>query len=238
MEDITLELEQRDITGKAVKHLRKEGMVPAVIHDHGKESVIVAGEFVAMTKAYSKAGKHHPVNIKAGKKSYVALIKTADFDPKKHQLRHIVFNAVNANETVTADIPVRIKYAEGNDASPAERAGFIVLNQLDSVEVEAVPSKLPEVLEFDGEKLVEVGDHATVADLVVPAGVVVKTEPEHQLAAVFEPAALQAANEAAAGDAEPENADASAAETEAAEAQTEGEAPAEGDAKKPEEKKE
>lgn len=231
MEDIALELEQREITGKAVKRIRQEGKVPAVIHDHGKESIIVAGVYLDMLKAYQRAGKHHPVNVKAGKKQYVALIKSVDFDPKKHQLRHVVFNAVKANEKVTAEIPVRIKLAEGNDASPAERSGLIVLSQLDMVEVEAVPSKLPEVLEFDGEKLVEVGDHATVADLVIPDGVVVKADPDHPLATVFEPAALQAANEAAAGDAEP----ATVAEAEAA---SEGEAAADTQAEaKSEEKK-
>jgi large subunit ribosomal protein L25 len=232
MEDIVIELEPREVTGKAVKHLRKEGLVPAVIHDHGKESVVVTGEYMALVKAYSKAGKHHPVNIRAGKQQYVALIRSVDFDPKKHKLRHIVFNAVKANEKVTAEIPVRIKYAEGNEATPAERAGLIVLSQLDSVEVDAVPSKLPELLEFDGEKLVAVGDHATVADLIAPEGVTIKTDLDHPLATVFEPAALQAANEATAGGAE--DTDATEAETEAAEGEA-AEA-GEGDAKAEEKK--
>jgi large subunit ribosomal protein L25 len=204
MEEVTLEVEKREVVGKQVKHLRTAGLVPAVIHDHGKDSIIVAGQYVDMLKAYQRAGKHHPVTVTAGGKHYLALIKSVEFDPKKHQLRHVVFNAVTANEKVTAEVPVQIKFAEGNDASPAERAGLVVLSQLDAVEIEAVPSKLPEVLEFDGEILVEVGDHATVADLIVPAGVVVKTDPAHPLATVFEPAALQAANDAAAGGSEEE----------------------------------
>lgn len=202
MEEIILALEKREVTGKGVKHLRSEGMVPAVIHDHGKASVVVMGQYMEMHKAYQKAGKHHPVSIKAGDKQYLALIKTADFDPKKHQLRHIVFNAVKANEKVDAEVPVRIKFAEGNEASPAERAGLVVLHQLDTVDIEAVPSKIPQILEFDGERLTTVGDSATVADLIVPEGVVVKTDPAHPVATVFEPAAIQAANEATAGTAE------------------------------------
>jgi hypothetical protein len=96
---------------------------------------------------------------------------------------------------------VRIKYDEGNDASPAERNGLIVLHNLDSVEVVAIPTKLPDVLEFDGEKLAEVGDVATVADLIVPEGVEIKTDSTQQIASVFEPSALAAANDAAGGDA-------------------------------------
>src|SRR5687767_6126730 len=132
MEEISLELEKREIVGKSVKHLRTAGLVPAVIHDHGKESIIVAGQYVDMLKAYQKAGKHHPVSVNADGKHYTAIIRTAEFDPKKHQLRHVVFNAVKANEKVTAEVPVRIKFAEGNDATPAERAGLVVLSQLDT----------------------------------------------------------------------------------------------------------
>ena len=202
MDKIALELEKRDVTGKAVKHLRRAGKVPAVIHDHGKESVIVTGDFMEMTKVYRAAGKHHPVSLKADGKNYTALIKKADFDPRKNVLTHVVFGAVKANETVTAEIPVHITFDEGNDVTPAERNSLVVLHQLETVEVEAKPNDLPDALEFNGEKLIAVGDQATVADLKVPAGVTVKTDPTHTLATVFEPSALAAANDAAGGDAE------------------------------------
>lgn len=201
---ISLTLEPREVTGKAVKHLRKAGTVPAVIHDHGKESVLVQADYVQLTKVWRQAGKHHPVNLKAGSKSFTALIKAADFDPKKHQLTHVVFNAVNANEKVEAEIPVQPQYAEGNEAAPAERdKSLLVLSQLETVNVESIPAKLPDVIYYDAEKLVEVGDSVTVADLIVPADVEVKTDENHAVATVYEPSALAAANEAAGGDAEP-----------------------------------
>lgn len=199
MEEVILELQHREVKGKSVKQLRAKGQVPAVIHDHGKESVVVSGTYIDLVKAYQRAGKHHPVSVKAGKKEYMTLIKSVDFDPKKHLLRHVVFNAIKANEKVIAEIPVRITFDEGNDASPAERAGLIVLHQLEAVEVEALPRELPDVLNFNGEKLVEVGDQVTVGDLVVPSSVTIKTDPAHPLSTVFEPSALQAANDAAGG---------------------------------------
>ncbi len=229
MEDILLEVKKREVTGKAVKHLRKEGVIPAVIHDHGKASVHVEGNYLEVLKAYQKAGKHHPVNLKADGHNYTVLIRDVDIDPRKHQLRHVVFNAVSATEKVDAEIPVRIRFDEGNESTPAERAGLVVLHQLEAVEVSALARELPDVLEFDGEKLVAPGDSVTVADIIVPANVTIKTDPAHPLATVFEPSALQAANDAAGGDAEEE---AEGTEGEAAE----GEAPAEG--AKPEDKKE
>lgn len=199
---INLTLEPREVTGKAVKHLRSEGQVPAVIHDHGKDSVIVQGDYIKMFKVWQQAGKHHPVNLKTGDKSYVALIKTAEFDPKKHLLTHVVFNAVDKNQKVEAEVPIHAHYDEGNESSPAERNGLIVLSHLDAVQVRAVASKLPDFLEYDAEKLVEIGDNITVADLTLPEDIELITELEHSVATVYEPSALAAANDAAGGDAE------------------------------------
>ena len=215
---INLDVEPRKATGKAVKQLRRDGQVPAVIHDHGKESVIVQAPYLEMYRTYQKAGKNHPITLSAGTHKYTALIKSATFEPKRNQLTHVVFNAVNKNQKVDAEVPVRPRYAEDNESSPAERGGLIVLAQLEVVDVKAVPDRIPDVLEYDGEKLVEVGDHVTVADLVVPDGVEVVTEPEHAVATVYEPSALAAANDAAGGEAEPETA--TSAETEEANAET------------------
>ena len=201
-DSITLQLTKRTVTGKAVKHLRTAGIIPAVIHDHGKSSIQVQGDGVAMLKVWRAAGKHHPVEIKTDDTSFTALIKDAEFDPRRHLLTHIVFNAVDKNQKVDADIPVRARYDEGNESSPAERNSLIVLAQLETVQVKAISSKLPDFLEYDGEKLVEVGDHVTVADLTIPEGVEIETEAEQTIATVYEPSALAAANDAAGGDAE------------------------------------
>jgi large subunit ribosomal protein L25 len=206
-DSISLTVEPREVTGKTVKHLRKDGHVPAVIHDHGKPSIIVQADTVEMLKVWRQAGKHHPVELKTGDQHFTALIKTAEFDPKKHLLRHVVFNAVDKNQKVEAEIPVRPRYAEGNESSPAERNSLIVLAQLETIQVKAVADKLPDFLEYDAEKLVEIGDHVTVADLTAPEGVEIETEAEHAIATVYEPSALAAANEATAGDAEPEDAE-------------------------------
>ena len=203
---IALTLDAREVTGKEVKHLRKEGILPAVIHDHGKPSINVQAGFVPLFKVWQTAGKHHPVSLTLGAKKYTALIKDASFDPKKHLLTHIVFNAVSATEKVEAEIPIHPQYDEGNESSPAERAGLMVLSQLDAVNVEAIASKLPDVLYYNAEKLIEVGDHATVADLVIPEGVIVKVDADHAIATVYEPSALAAANDAAGGDADPADA--------------------------------
>ena len=224
-DSISLALEPREVTGKAVKHLRKDGLIPAVIHDHGKPSIVVQANALALLKVWQHAGKHHPIELQAGSQKYTALIKTAEFDPKKNELTHVVFNAVDKNQQVEAEIPVRPRYDEANESSPAERNSLIVLTQLETVQVKAIPDKLPDFLEYDAEKLVEIGDHVTVADLHAPEGVEIETEPEHAIATVYEPSALAAANEAAAGEAE----DGEEPETEGEEGETSEGEPGSGD---------
>jgi large subunit ribosomal protein L25 len=200
---LELDLQTRKTVGKGLNALRRSGQVPAVIHDHGKDSIIVQGEYMSVYKTVNKAGKNHPIAVSVGGKKYTTLVKDVSLDPRKGTFTHIVFNAVNANETVTAEVPLHAKYDEDNDSSPAERAGLIVLHNVEVVEVESLPANLPDMLYFDGEKLVEPGDQLTVDDLEVPKNVVIRTDETTVIATVFEPSALAAANDSAGGDAEP-----------------------------------
>ncbi len=194
-QDITLTLQSRAEVGKAVKQLRRDGQVPAVIHDHGKDSIHVMGSYVELSKVYRAAGKHHPVELTVGGKKYLAIIRDADFEPRKNTLRHIVFNAIEQNKPVETEVPIVFD----GDAE-AEKVGLIVLRQLDNVEVKALPKDLPDELTVDISGLKEVGDKLHVSDLVVPNGVEVLTEAEHPVAMVDEPRAHAAAEAAEEGE--------------------------------------
>ncbi len=182
-DDIVVELQERTVVRKGLQGLRASGLVPAVIHNHGKESIHVMGEFVQLSKVYSAAGKHHPVQLTVGKQQHLALIKDVDFEPAKHRLRHIVFQAINQNEETEAEVPIAFKDIE----IPAEKASLLVLKQLDRVQVKALPKDLPNELVIDPSTLAEVGDNLTVADLAVPQGVTVLTDPHSQIAVVEMP---------------------------------------------------
>lgn len=195
-QEVTLTLQERSVMGKGVKQLRRDGLVPAVIHDHGKDSVVVMAPYLEVYKAFKLAGRQQPVNLNVGKKKYMALIKQVDFEPKKHQMRHVVFNAIKADEKQQTDVPVHF---EGD--APAEKAGLMVIRQLDSVAIEALPKDLIDEIKVDISGLAEIGDKVTVADLRAPSGVAILTEQEHPIAVVEETKA-QISEEAEAEDAE------------------------------------
>jgi large subunit ribosomal protein L25 len=185
-QEITIKLTKRTIEGKAVRGLRRDGIVPAVIHDHGKDSIIVMGPFGDINKAYLSAGKHHPISVDVEGKKYVTLIKDVDFEPRKHVIRHVVFNAIKADEKQQTEIPL-----EYTGDAEAEKAGLEVVHSLDSVEIEALPKDLIDKLEIDISNLTEIGDKLTVADLKAPSGVTILTDAEHPIATVEEPKAQE-----------------------------------------------
>lgn len=181
-DQIKLALKKRDTVGNQVRALRRSGTVPAVIHNHGKESTLVQAPFAAVTKVYAAAGKHAPVELDVDGKGLLGIIKEVDFDPYKNTIRHVVFNSIRRDEKVKADIPIELTGEE----IPAEKAGYMVITTLDAVEVEALPHKLPDALRASKEGLTEIGDKITVGDLTVPDGVTILTELEHTIAAVEE----------------------------------------------------
>jgi len=179
--DDAVKLTERTVVGKGLNALRREGQIPAVIHNHGQESIHVMAPEKELARVYKEAGKHHPLNLEVGSQKYLALIKDAHFNPVKHRLQHIVFQAIRQNEKVEAEVPIRM---EGE--IPAEKVGLMVLTQLDAVQVEAFPRHLPDEMVVDATKLVELHDKLTVEDLQIPEGVTVLTEPEHPIATVVE----------------------------------------------------
>ncbi len=212
---ITLNIHAREVHGKKVARLRREGLTPAVVYGAGVDAQSIQVESREATKVVKAAGKHTPVHL-TGAKRRIAMIKDVDMDPVRHEIRHISFHAVKANEPVVAEIPIRLI---GQGESEAEKAGLIVLQSLEKIEVKALPMDLPEAFEVSITGLKAEGDRLTVGDIQVPSGVEIiehddgreEEEGEEQqtimdlvIANVYEPAALEAANEAAAGDAEDE----------------------------------
>lgn len=189
-DSIILKASPRTEMGKAARRLRKDGIVPANMYERGQTSVAISAPFTEVTKIYRQAGKHHPVELEIDGKKHLVMIKDVDVDPVKGNIRHVAFHAVNRNETVEAEIPLRL-----DGEIPAERAGLMILHTLDTVQVKALPSNLPDELVIDATVLVEIGDKVTVADIKVPANVEILTDPDQAVAVVEEPKDQMAAAE-------------------------------------------
>jgi len=217
---INLALDVRTEQGKKAAKLRGRGLVPGIIYGHGFEPIMVQSEYNVIDKAVREAGKHTPVYVTVDGKKKITMIKDIDRDPAKSRIRHVSFHAVKASDAVTAEVPIRLI---GVGESPAEKAGLIVLQAIEDIEIKAKPADLPEALEVSIADLATTEDKLTLEAIKLPNGVQfadVDQDLELVLVNVYEPAALQAANDAAGGDAEDESeveSENGAAEPEAAE---------------------
>jgi len=213
-DQITIALTKRDTVRKGLSSLRQAGKIPAVIHNHGQESVVVEGNYIDVLKVYKRAGKHHAVDVTVDGKKFLTIIKDVDFEPKKNTLRHVVFGAIRQDEKVETEVPLVF---EGD--APAEKAGLMVIRQLDHVQVEALPRDLPDELTVSIEGLAEIGDKVSVADITAPDGVTILTELEHGIAVVEETKAQmseEAEEEAVEGEETPEDGKETATDDESA----------------------
>lgn len=201
MHEISLKLDARTDSGKKVAGLRREGFVPSVVYGGHDEPQSTQSAIVETTKVVHAAGKHSPVHLTIDGKAQLAIIKSIDIDPVKHNIRHVAFHAIKQNDVITTDVPI-ILIGEGESA--AEKAGLIVLQAIETIEIKAKPAALPESLELSIANLATTDDKLTIADLTLPEGVEfadLEQDMDLVIANVYEPAALEAANEAAAGDA-------------------------------------
>ncbi len=211
-EKLTLELALREVRGKKVAKLRQEGLVPGVVYGADVEPMNVQVAENIFDKLYRRAGTYTPVTLSVDGKKHIAMIKDVDRSPRTGGAVHVSFHAVNAKEPVIAEVPVVLV---GEGESEAEKNGLIVLQAIESIEVKALPLDLPESIKISIEGLKEAGDKVTLAEATLPKGVeFVEHESGHEsdedkpavteqmVASVWEPAALAAANDAAAGDAD------------------------------------
>lgn len=214
---ITLKVDERTVHGKKVAKLRADGLTPGVVYGPGMDPQSIQVHEGELGKVIAAAGRHTPVHL-TGSKRRIAMIKDADIDPTRNAVRHVSFHAVRADQPVTTEVPIHLT---GVGESEAEKNGLIVLQTLDTVQVKALPMDLPEAIEVAITSLKDEGEKLTLEAATLPTGVEFvehsdgrtheddDTEQQHVtdqvVASVWEPAALQAANEAAAGDAEDES---------------------------------
>jgi large subunit ribosomal protein L25 len=202
MNDISLKLNERTMVGKKAAKLRQEGFIPSVVYGGKGEPLATQSPVVETTKIAHAAGRHTPVHLTIDGKKKLAIIKSIDLHPLKHSVRHIAFHTIKQNESIVTQVPIILT---GMGESAAERAGLVILQAIEHTDVKALPANLPESLEVSVADLATADDKLTLGDIALPEGVEFADADQDMslvVANVYEPSALQAANESAGGDAD------------------------------------
>jgi len=168
MEKIVINATHRDVIGKKVKVLRREGKLPAVLFGHGIESTPILMDLVETTKILSSVGSSTLVSIKLGGKEHAALVRERQRDVILRTLLHVDFQVVSMTETVRAQVPIHI----GDEEVPAvDKYGAMINTGLDVLEIECLPQDLPDRITVDISVLNEIGDSILVSDIPLPEGI-------------------------------------------------------------------
>jgi large subunit ribosomal protein L25 len=201
MEKVVLKATKRTVIGKQVSQLRRAGQLPGVVYGHNFEPVNITLEAHNAGLVIPRLTSSSIVNIDLDGKLIPALVREKQKNYIKNVFTHIDFQAISLTETIRTEVSLHF-----HGLAPAiKEFSAAIVNNMDSIEVEALPNDLPERIEVDLSTLVKIGDAIHVRDLFIPAGVTLLTD-EGEMVAVATATHEEAAAEVAgvAGAIEPE----------------------------------
>lgn len=171
----TITVEPRTVLGRAVKKLRSEGLLPANIFGRNLESKSIQLNSKDFAKLFKQVGESALFYLQLAGSEHPVLVKEITRHPVTGQLLHVSFQQVDLKQKVTTKVPVELV-----GESPAQKDGLgVLLQQADSIEIEALPTDIPEKIELDISTLIEVGSALHVSDISVNTSkVTIITEPE------------------------------------------------------------
>lgn len=180
----TLPAKKRTITGKKVKQLRVKHILPAHIYGN-TEPLNIEFDEKTFLKTFEKAGETSLlyVHVEGEKESRPVLVADYMVDPVFGQITHVDLRQVNLNVKVKANVPVEVM-----GESEAVKAGGVLITLYNEIEVEALPTDLPEKFVLDISKLMKIGDDLKVSDLQFDSSKVeISIAPTEVLVLVNEP---------------------------------------------------
>jgi large subunit ribosomal protein L25 len=175
-ESISLELSPREVTGKKVKQLRSQGMLPVHLYGPGVKAQALQCETTSVVAVLVKAGGNTAVTItiQGSQGSHLAFAREIQWGPRRDDILHVDFLAVDATRPVSAQVPITLV----GESPGARVANGTVMQQLRDLNVEALPLEVPRELELDLTTLTEPDGVLRAGDIAIPSGVTLLTDPE------------------------------------------------------------
>ncbi len=184
MEKIVIDASKRDVLGKKVGALRREGKLPAVIYGAHLSPIPIVLDYRTASRIISTTSSSSLVTINVDGVEHNALIREKQRDTIRGLYKHIDFLAVSMTETLRTPVSIVI-----TGAAPAVALWNGIMNTgVTEVEIECLPKDLPEHFSVDVSHMENLGDQILVKDLPVPEGVTILTPGEELVVVISHPA--------------------------------------------------
>lgn len=180
-----LTVQKREVIGREVKQLRKKEIVPANVYGKKIKSLSIQLDLKDFTKVYGEVRETGLVDlvVEGEKETRPVLIHNVQRNPVKGTPLHVDFHQIVLTEKVKATVPVELV---GTSPADTQKVGILV-KVIVEVEVEALPTDLPDSLPVDTSKLEKVDDFVSVKDIKVDRSKVELKINESQIVAKIEP---------------------------------------------------
>ncbi len=175
-EQTELAVTHREVTGKAAKHLRKAGLIPANIYGHKEASEAVqinAVDFEALRKAHKTTGIIS-LNLGGGSSTQTALVRHVQRNPINGRILHIDFFRVSMTERILMKVPLHVV----GEAPGVKNENGVLLHLLEALEVECAAQDIVNEFEVDVTSLEHIDDTLHASDVKLPEGFKLITDPE------------------------------------------------------------
>jgi len=176
MDKIELKVTNREILGKKVKHLRRQGITPVHLFGHGIESLALQCDTGELERVLGQAGQTRLISLKLNKekKPRSVVVREFDRDWRKGQLVHVDFYQVKMEEKIKLEVPVALV----GEAPALKSKTYMLEHELGTLTVECLPAKIPTSLEVDISSLTEPEQTIRVKDVALDKDITVLNDPE------------------------------------------------------------
>jgi large subunit ribosomal protein L25 len=204
MEKIVLKATKRDVVGRKVGALRRQGKIPAVLYGHHIESTPILLDAYEGTLTLSRLTPSSLLMIDLDGEQYLAQVREKQRDCLKNTLTHVDFQIVSLTEKMHAKVGIELT----GTAPAVKNFGAVIHTGLTAIEVESIPEDMPQRIVVDISGLTALGASIRVRDLALSDKVKILADPDEVVAVAAAPRKEEiGAAEAPAEEAEPEEAE-------------------------------
>ena len=181
----SITLSDRQVVGKKVKTLRREGFVPVHYYGSGIESLSLQAAGATLRKVVTEAGANIPVEVivEGSSESDICFVREVQWHPVNGALLHVDFMHVDVTERVTAEVPVVLT----GQSEAVRELGGVLIQPFQTLPVEALPLDMPKAVTVDITPLLMFGDAIRVGDIEVEEAFTILRDDDDLLVTVQEP---------------------------------------------------
>jgi len=183
MDEVVIKANERKVTGKQVKALRRAGLLPAVIYGRGISPINITLDAHDASRIFPNLTSSQLLVIDLNGQRHTTLIREKQRHPVNRHLVHVDFNEISLTTILQTEVEIAFV---GDSPAVKNYNGVIVVN-MESLDVEALPTDLPDRITIDLSQLKNIGDSIHIRDIQLPDVVKVLTPPDEIVVLVTAP---------------------------------------------------